>query len=101
MFSSAQENIIKKNLAEVDEFWKKNKLVVVTSDIARNGSEIHHLGIQENEELLEKLGSYLLTFKNILGSKHSVGDLKSKVASQIQACEYLKKLIEKWVEVQK
>ena len=77
----------------MDDFWRKNKLSIVTSDVARNGTEVLHLGIAENEDLLERIGSFLLTFKNILGSKHSVGDLKERVLIQINACEYIKTLL--------
>lgn len=80
----------------MEEFWRKSKLMIVASDLARNGTEVQHLGGLENEGLLEKLGAYLITFKNILGSKHSVGDLNTRVLNQIAACEYLMQLLSKW-----
>ena len=49
--ASAQESIIKKNIQEVEEFWKKSRIIIISSDIAKNGLEIQHFGMLENEKL--------------------------------------------------
>lgn len=42
--ASAQESIIKKNIQEVEEFWKKSRIIIISSDIAKNGLEVQHFG---------------------------------------------------------
>mgnify|MGYP000890619073 CR=1 FL=1 len=42
-FLSAQENIIKKKLTEIEDFWKKTKVKFISEDIIGNGTPILHL----------------------------------------------------------
>ena len=49
----------------MDEYWKKNKIKMISEDISKNGVEIIHFDNVGNENLLEKVGSFIINLKNI------------------------------------
>lgn len=81
----------------MEEYWKKNKILMIYEDLARNGVDIVHFDNVGNEHLLEKISSYIITLKNIETSKHSIEEINNRVTTQISVTTYLKKLIEKWI----
>ena len=46
-FLSSQENIIKKQLSEVEDFWKKNKVKFISEEIIGNNTNTLHLDQNE------------------------------------------------------
>jgi hypothetical protein len=79
---------VKSQLNEVEEFWKKNKVKLISEDLAQNELLILHL--DPNEELHEKLGYFLVMLKNIEGSPHVAGLAHERAVINRKTCSYLR-----------
>jgi hypothetical protein len=79
---------VKTQLTEIEEFWRKAKVALISEDIAQNEQPILHL--DANEELHEKLGYFVVMLKNIEGSLHVVGIAHERAQLNAKICSYLR-----------
>lgn len=99
VFLSAQESIVKGQLLEIEEYWRKVKLRMISEDLGQNDVLVSHL--DSNEEVQEKLGNYLVTLKNIEGSVNLAEVARSRAQANLKVCVYMRELLWKWAEVER